>query len=443
MSKIRLHGSSSGYTEIAPVAASGNNTLTLPNDGTIISKDSNGAVGVTSVVTTTATITTAKVGAAVTISESGIEASGIGITCANINGGAISGRRNLSINGACEVAQRGTSSTTYGYGSVDRFAVYYYGHNETPTHSQSDVASGTTPYSLGFRKALKVTNGNQTSGAGASQFMQIQHKYEAQDIANSGWNYTSSSSFITVQFWVKASVAQTYYAYLRSYDGTGQRYYWSFALSADTWTKVVKTIPGNSNLQFDNDANQGFHINWGIWYGTDYTASGLSAETWAAYASGTRVPDMTSTWWTTNDATFEVTGVQMEVGPQATAFEHHRFAEELTLCERYCQIVVDGSQASNQYFATTFNYASTSSYGTFTYRTTMRDVPSMVQASGSNYYYHYGTGAGQGFDEFTDLSHPGTRSTGLYRSSLSLTQGHAGGFTSQNSSAKIHLDAEI
>ena len=49
MSKIRLHGSSSGYTEIAPVAASGNNTLTLPNDGTIISKDSAGAIGITSV----------------------------------------------------------------------------------------------------------------------------------------------------------------------------------------------------------------------------------------------------------------------------------------------------------------------------------------------------------------------------------------------------------
>ena len=49
MSKIRLHGSSSGYTEIAPVAASGNNTLTLPNDGTNISHDGNGAVGVTSI----------------------------------------------------------------------------------------------------------------------------------------------------------------------------------------------------------------------------------------------------------------------------------------------------------------------------------------------------------------------------------------------------------
>ena len=126
MSKIRLHGSSSGYTEIAPVAASGNNTLTLPDDGTILSKDAAGAVGVTSIVTTTATITTAKIGAGVTITESGIEASGIGITCANINGTQIGGRRNLIINGAMNVAQRGTptasgSYTTAAYGACDRW----------------------------------------------------------------------------------------------------------------------------------------------------------------------------------------------------------------------------------------------------------------------------------------------------------------------------------
>jgi len=79
MSKIRLHGSSSGYTEIAPVAASGNNTITLPNDGTIISKDSNGAVGVTSVVTDAI-----KVGAAVTLSESGVNVVGVGTFSGNI-----------------------------------------------------------------------------------------------------------------------------------------------------------------------------------------------------------------------------------------------------------------------------------------------------------------------------------------------------------------------
>ena len=75
MSKIRLHGSSSGYTEIAPVAASGNNTLTLPNDGTIISKDSNGAVGVTSIT----------VGTGVTLSSSG-DVAFAGIATGNASG---------------------------------------------------------------------------------------------------------------------------------------------------------------------------------------------------------------------------------------------------------------------------------------------------------------------------------------------------------------------
>ena len=86
MSKIRLHGTSSGYVEIAPAATASNNTLTAPSTvGEIIAKDAAGAIGVTSVHTTNitatgiATITTAKIGAGVTISESGIEASGIGI----------------------------------------------------------------------------------------------------------------------------------------------------------------------------------------------------------------------------------------------------------------------------------------------------------------------------------------------------------------------------
>ena len=73
MSKIRLHGSSSGYTEIAPVAASGNNTITLPNDGTIISKDSNGAVGVTSI----------SVGTGVTIGDGKITCDGSALTSIN------------------------------------------------------------------------------------------------------------------------------------------------------------------------------------------------------------------------------------------------------------------------------------------------------------------------------------------------------------------------
>ena len=99
---------------------------------------------------------TMNVGAAVTISESGIEASGIGITVANINGAQIGGRRNLVINGAMNVAQRGTSSTGTGYVTIDRFNTDYGGENEAPTYEQGDVASGTTPYAEGFRKTWKM-----------------------------------------------------------------------------------------------------------------------------------------------------------------------------------------------------------------------------------------------------------------------------------------------
>ena len=118
--------------------------------------------------------------------------------------------RNLIINGAMQVAQRGTSSTVDGYGTVDRFKCDLNGNDENCTQEQVDVASGTTPYTLGFRKAMKITNGNQTSGAGVTDIVRVQHRIEAQDVAQSGWNHTSSSSYITLSFWIKSSVASKF-----------------------------------------------------------------------------------------------------------------------------------------------------------------------------------------------------------------------------------------
>jgi len=295
-------------------------------------------------VTTTGSV---KVGGGVTISESGIDASGIGITVANINGTQIGGRRNLIINGAMVVAQRGTSATTSsGYQTVDRFEANQYGVAESPSQSQSDVASGTTPYTEGFRKAYKLQNGNQTQ-ADNDAFIRFKTVLEAQDIANSGWNYVSSSSFITLSFWIKSSVAQNFYGRLQTEDGTARNYpFETGSLTANTWTKVVKTIPGNTSptLQFDNNNGSGLILEIAAWYGTDYTGS-MSLNTWATYSD--RTPDFGAAmddWYLTNDATLEITGVQLEVGPQATAFEHRSFGEELSLCQRYFyKIVADGT----------------------------------------------------------------------------------------------------
>ena len=271
----------------------------------------------------------------------GVAASSAAITINNTDGTCTANisnlpKRNLIINGAMEVAQRATTdSTTNGNGTVDRFQLIRSGVDENPTQAQVDVASGTTPYTLGFRKAFKVTNGNQTGGAGVTDYITMRYKIEAQDIATSGWNYTSSSSLVTLSFWCKSSVAQNFYGYLKTVDGTAQLYsFETGSLSADTWTKVELNIAGDSNLQFDNNNDIGLEIYISQFWGTDRTAS-KSLNSWDAYNGGSRTPDFTSTWYTTNDATFEITGVQLEVGSVASDFEHRSFNQELALCQRY------------------------------------------------------------------------------------------------------------
>ena len=255
----------------------------------------------------------------------------------SVGGGQLS-HRNLVINGAMTVAQRGQSSTTAGYQTVDRWRNQFGGTEENNTQAQSSLSSSDTPFSFGFRKSFKVTNGNQTGGADANNLVYIRHHIEDQNMANSGWNYTSSSSFITLSFWVRASVAQDYHFHLRTMGNPVQLYPMEMTLAANTWTKITKTIPGNSNIVFDNDNTDGMHVNFNLYCGTDYTSSSANNDQWQAYSGSIfGGKDQTTTWYTTNDATFEITGVQLEVGDTATSFEHRSYGEELTRCHRYYQ----------------------------------------------------------------------------------------------------------
>jgi len=286
--------------------------------------------------------------------------------------------KNIIINGAFQVAQRGTSSTSNGYKTVDRWFNDFGGLDENATQAQSDVASGTTPYTLGFRKSLKWTNGNQTSGAGAGDYIGFSQKIEAQDIANSGWNYTSASSYITLSFWIKSSVAQNFYGYLHAQDGTAQNYpFETGSLSADTWTKITKVIPGNSNLTFNNDNGVGLHLNLWAFIGTTYTGS-VTLNQWGAFASGTRIPNNTTTWYTTNDATLEITGVQLEVGSVATDFEHRSFGQELALCQRYFY-----KPDVDSYLQPAYQYGASNKMSLVEFPTTMRATPTCTKTYGN------------------------------------------------------------
>ena len=359
----------------------------------------------------------------------------------SVNGGSQLSHRNIIVNGAMTIAQRGSSSTSNGYHTVDRFQVNNSATDEAPTQAQVDVASGTTPYSLGFRKALKVTNGNQTSGAGTSDFIRALYYIEAQDLANSGWNYKSSSSYITLSFWVKASVAQTYYTNFRAFDGTQKMYYFSYTLSADTWTKVTHTIPGHADISFDNDTGQGMYIQWYQFRGTNNTGP-VTANQWHDLATSTFTPDQDSTWYTTNDATWEMTGVQLEVGDTATSFEHRSYGEELRRCYRYFQRLT--SSDNYQWVSLVSFYSGSEIHGFLKHFDTMRAVPTLSADTGANTFAVQRAGGAVAWSTGIIKNGGDLNMTYFYRDGVSLgTSGQCGRCLTWTAGSTITLSAEL
>ena len=380
----------------------------------------------------------------------GVGASTAAITVNNTDGTCTANltnkpNRNLIINGAMLVAQRGTSSTSDGYATVDRFNTEDGGTDENGTREQVDVAAGTTPYTEGFRKALKFTNGNQTSTDGGD-YIDIWQVIEAQNIANSGWNYTSSSSYITLSFWVKSSVAKTFLGYIRTQDGTNYNYpYSTGAISANTWTKVTKTIPGNSNLVFNNDNGAGLTVELWPYIGTSYTDSSVSLNAWKTYAGGQRTPVDTGTnFWTTDNATIEITGVQLEVSDHATDFEHRSFAVEKRLCQRY----YEQYDHNDTYWLCSGVYnASTEAIFPFDYQAEKRAAPTItMQDSVNTILMRPNTSNAQGGTlsalniktrkcAFKSTSNPSS-SSGGYATTMSI-------YNSGSGSTVLSIDAEL
>ena len=252
--------------------------------------------------------------------------------------------RNLIINGAMTVAQRRPASggvvQAEGYRTVDRFRYNVDpAPNDFPNQSQHVLGSGDTgPYEEGFRFSYLIENGNQGT-LPSNGNIEIFHRIEAQDIHSSGWNYLSTSSFITLSFWAKSSVTQTFYGRLMTETGPASRNFpFEIDLVGGTWKKITVKIPGASNLAFTNTHQSGLRIEWVQAAGSDYSGS-ATLNQWSTYSGTDRYPAMASTWYDTDDATYEITGVQLEVGPIATPFEHRTYADDLRRCQRYFQLV--------------------------------------------------------------------------------------------------------
>ena len=346
--------------------------------------------------------------------------------------------RNLIINGAMQVAQRSTSTTDQGYCVADRFGLSNNNLDEATTNSQHALTSSDTgPWAAGFRNSFHIQNGNQTGGAGADDRVTLYYKTEAQDLANSGWDYTSASSYITLSFWVKSSVAQNFYFFFKTDDSTDYNYVMETgSLSANTWTKVTKTIPGNSNITINNDNGEGALLEFTLFRGTNKTGT-RALNTWEVYESSVRVPDMTSTWYTTNDATWEITGVQLEVGDVATDFEHRSYGDELRRCQRYFNMHADGTATSTIGLA---GSDGTYVFPVITFPVTMRAAPSLYLVTGSNYFTLKGP-ATAGFQVIS--ANVTSIHTMEIVGTVSATSGQCFMIRTDNSAARLGFSAEL
>jgi len=259
--------------------------------------------------------------------------------------------QNLIINGGMAISQRGTSATNSGYGTVDRTKPEFSGASVTQT--QEALTSG-GPYDDGHRYFFRCANTSTSSATSA--YLQINQEIEAQNVARSGWKFTSSSSFITMSFWARSSLAGTYYVLYKTQDGTRQTFSSAFTLVANTWKKISVTTPGNSNITIDNDNGHGLRCYVVPYYGTDYTTSGHTSDAWQTLDSANQLPDYAQNWANTASATFDLTGWKVEVGEVATPFEHRSHADELIRCQRYYQSVdhyySSGSSSVNAFYYT-------------------------------------------------------------------------------------------
>lgn len=251
-----------------------------------------------------------------------------------------SGRKNLIINGAMQVAQRGnnfTSVTTSRKYIADRFWYETGGMDQlTLTIDRVEDAPSNTP----FRHSGKVTVTTAESAIVSGEYAQINYFLEQSHGKELLWG-TSAAKSVTFSFWVKSSLVGNYPFTVCSAVGY-RTYGTTYSISqANTWEKKIITIPGDTsypvywNLNAEN-GGRGIELRWGF---NDSTSTLVnSGDQWTGTGATTYIGFKQSNcaMATTVGTTWQITGVQMEVGSTATDFEWLPIEDELRRCYRYC-----------------------------------------------------------------------------------------------------------
>jgi len=242
-----------------------------------------------------------------------------------------SGRKNLVTNGAMQVAQRSASVTgigaAAGYFTLDRWRLTQ--STSAGRLTMTQTADGPS----GLANCLKLDCTTADTNIAAAENLVLQQKFEGQELQQIKKG-TSDAELITVSFYVKANAVFTFGCELFDQDNTRQITK-LFATTTD-WVKHSITFPADTTGAYDDDNANSFDLNFWLHAGATWAGGTLNTAAWASSTNANRAAGVSSFYSSTNN-NFFITGVQMEIGSQATNFEHRSFGEELALCSRYFQ----------------------------------------------------------------------------------------------------------
>ena len=266
-------------------------------------------------------------------SSDAITLAGDGTCTANITNNL--SNRNLIINGAMQVAQRGTSQTgvnSSGYkNACDRWRYNASGANiGTYTVSQSTTSPD------GFGNSLKVDCTTARTPS-SNEMYEVEQRLEGLDLQSLAKG-TSASKKLSVSFYVKTNVSGNYIVWL--FDADNSRSVGAvYTVSDSNWNRYTVSFPADTSGGLDNDNARSLDLRFVLLAGTDFTSGTLNTTAWATTTNANSRAGQTANVASSTDNEWYLTGVQLEVDNTgsgvATDFEHRSFGDELAKCQRY------------------------------------------------------------------------------------------------------------
>ena len=340
--------------------------------------------------------------------------------------------RNLIINGAMQVAQRGTSTTGGGF-LVDRFELNI-NNTDNIAITQSQDSSGPS----GFANSWKILATTAESVVAADERVRFRQNIEGQNLQQFAFG-TSAAKSMTLSFYVKSNKTGTYAVNLEQDDASriiGSTYTIN---TADTWEYKTITVSGDTSGTINDDNGAGLVVSWYLLAGSNYT--GTDNTSYGASADGKQAYGHSTTWGQGTNDDFYITGIQLELGDTATTFEHRSYSDELRRCQRYFYAVNEHTSTYDYPFFVASAFSTTQANGGISLPVPMRATPTNSYGNAFRFYRN------STYDDFTTLANDGGSNLSL-NFAASNTLSHTAG-TSGNIQVRIpdggyiEADAEL